>query len=117
MSLGLSLCSHFHQCTPEGAEGHTCGELLHMLVCYYMTFHFPQDEEVEEHTSYSVVRVGYESTVLLHLCDTVRRMLEHIDWSLLRLQAEYVAMTHSVSDRLQASKCYHLNSSIGTYGM
>jgi hypothetical protein len=67
-----------------------------------------QDEEAEKHASYSAVRAGYENAVLFLLCDTVKRMLEHIDWILLRMRAEYTAMTHFVGDRLQASKNYHL---------
>jgi len=57
------------------------------------------------HTSYSVIKTGYESAVLYLLCDTVKQMLEHVDWVMLRLRAEYTAMTQSVTDRLQAGKC------------
>jgi hypothetical protein len=40
-------------------------------------------------------------------------MLEHVDWVLSRLRAEYTAMTHSVADGLQAGKCCCLE----TYGI
>jgi hypothetical protein len=50
------------------------------------------------------VRAGYENAVLFLLCDVLKRMLEHTDWTLLRLRAEYIAMTHFVGDGLQASK-------------
>lgn len=63
-----------------------------------------EDEEVEKHISYSAVRAGYENAVLFLLCDIVKRMLEYIDWTLLRLRAEYTAMTHFVGDGLQAKK-------------
>jgi hypothetical protein len=120
ISLGLNLLSHFlslckfhytlslNYWRGSGRSYKIYSELLHTLVCCYITLHFPQDEEVEEHTSYYIVRAGYESAVLSHLCDTVRRILEHVDWVLSRLRAEYTAMTRTVSDRLQASKCYHL---------
>ncbi|KDR08917.1 Fanconi anemia group I protein [Zootermopsis nevadensis] len=63
-----------------------------------------EDEEVQEHTSYCIVRAGCESAVLSQLCDTVSQMLKHVDWVLSRLQAEYTAMTHAVSDTLQAKR-------------
>jgi Fanconi anemia group I protein len=67
------------------------------------------DEEIGAHTSYSVIKTGYESAVLFLLCDTVKQILEHVDWVVLRLRAEYTAMTHSVPDRLQAER-EHLKS-------
>jgi hypothetical protein len=66
-----------------------------------------QDEEIEKHVSYSAVRAGYENAVLFLLCDILKQMLEHTDWTLLRLRAEYTAMTHFVGDGLQTSKLYH----------
>jgi hypothetical protein len=69
-----------------------------------MMVHIPQDEEIEKHTSYSVIRAGYENAVLFLLCDTVQQMLEHVDWVLLRLRAEYIAMTHSDAYSLPTSK-------------
>jgi hypothetical protein len=80
-----------------------------LWLCYGRSFALTwQDEEAENHVSYSAVRAGYENAVLFLLCDIVKQMLEHVDWTLLRLRAEYTAMTHSVADGLQASKIYHL---------
>jgi hypothetical protein len=67
-----------------------------------------QDEDTEKHVAYSAVRAGYENAVLFLLCDILKQMLDHTDWTLLRLRAEYTAMTHFVGDGLQASKFYHL---------
>ncbi|KAJ4441625.1 hypothetical protein ANN_11481 [Periplaneta americana] len=61
-------------------------------------------EEVEKYTSYNVVKAGTETTALLLLCDTVKQMLEHVEWVLARLRAEYIAMTHSVADKLAAKR-------------
>ncbi|XP_069697907.1 Fanconi anemia group I protein [Periplaneta americana] len=61
-------------------------------------------EELEKYTSYNVVKAGTETTALLLLCDTVKQMLEHVEWVLARLRAEYIAMTHSVADKLAAKR-------------
>ncbi|PSN53494.1 hypothetical protein C0J52_16738 [Blattella germanica] len=61
-------------------------------------------EGIQNYTSYSVLRTGYENTVLSTLCDTVKKMLEHVDWVLQRLRAENVACQNSFANNLQARK-------------
>ncbi|KAJ9598015.1 hypothetical protein L9F63_026877 [Diploptera punctata] len=61
-------------------------------------------EKIDNYIQYSILKVGYENTVLAVLCDAVKKMLEHVDWFLLRLKGEHVAMQNSFSDKLQTHR-------------